>query len=208
MIYAQMTAPVAVANAVAIPAGSFVQGKVEKLARNGTRAEMLLQSVSVIFPAGYVANIAGPVAIESAEGTAWKVATKGGMSGALAAPLIGGAGGAVIGHAANGSRGTTVNGLTVNPDRLQSTAIGGITGFAAGAVIGLVLLSHSRQFYVEVGSPMEMALPQPLTLVDDEISDTLRKSLSPPPPIGDAPGTPDIVIPGTPSIPGTPYPCD
>jgi hypothetical protein len=27
------------------------------------------------------------------------------------------------------------------------------------------------------------------------------------PPTGDSSGTPDIVIPGTPSIPGSPYPC-
>jgi len=38
---------------VIIPAGTFVQGKVERLTRNGSRAEMALQSVSVMFPDGY-----------------------------------------------------------------------------------------------------------------------------------------------------------
>jgi type IV secretion system protein VirB10 len=153
MIYAQMTAPVTVGNEVALPAGSFVQGTVEKLSRNGSRAEMLLQSVSVVFPDGYVANIAGPLRIESDEGTAWKMATKGGVIGLIAAPAIGGVSGALIGRASSSS-GTTVNGVTFNPDRLQNTGIGSMAGLAAGTVVGFVLLSRSRRFYVEVGSPM------------------------------------------------------
>jgi len=70
LVYAQMTAPVPVGNSVAIPAGTFVQGKVDKLTRNGSRAEMLLQSVSVMFADGYVANVAGPLNMETDEGTA------------------------------------------------------------------------------------------------------------------------------------------
>jgi hypothetical protein len=231
MIYAQMTAPVAVENTVAIPAGSFVQGKVEKLSRNGSRAEIVMQSVSLIFPDGYVSNITGPLKIESDEGTAWRVPSKGGLIGAIAAPAIGGATGALIGHAAKSSSGTTINGLTVNPDRLQSTAIGGIAGLAAGGVVGLVLLTHSRQFYVEVGSPLETALPGPLTIAEVHSSEATHSLTTPAPPIApvarrpapaatppepspshicyrpDTPGTPPTVIPGTPPIgdsPGTP----
>lgn len=225
MIYAQMTAPVAVDNTVAIPAGSFVQGKVEKLSRNGSRAEIVMQSVSVIFPDGYVSNIAGPLKIESDEGTAWRVPSKGGIIGMIAAPAIGGATGALIGHAANSSSGTTINGLTVNPDRLQSTAIGGMAGAAAGSIVGLILLAHSRQFYVEIGSPLETALPQPLTVAEaQDHASTMQAPLPvvrPPAPPSlppapspsqicytpDTPGTPPTVIPGTPPIgdsPGTP----
>jgi hypothetical protein len=228
-IYAQSTAPVAVGNSVAIPAWTFVQGKVKKLVRNGTRAEMSLDSVSVIFPDGYVANVAGPLNLETDEGTAWKVASKGGMIGAIAAPAIGGAAGALIGHAANSSSGMTLNGLTINPDRLQSTAIGTMAGLGAGGILGMVFLFHSRQFYVDVGSPMELTLPQPLTLAQAQVDDAIRNSQSQPPPIPpvarhpsppdpwptfthtcytpDTPGTPPTVIPGTPPMgdaPGTP----
>jgi type IV secretory pathway VirB10-like protein len=59
-IYTQVTAPVPFDNEVAIPAGTFVQGKLDKLSRNGTRAVMLMQSAAVVFPDGYVAQIAKP----------------------------------------------------------------------------------------------------------------------------------------------------
>lgn len=231
LVYAQMTAPVPVGNSVAIPAGTFVQGKVDKLTRNGSRAEMLLQSVSVMFPDGYVANVAGPLNIETDEGTAWKVATKGGIIGAIAAPAVGAAAGALIGHAANGSSGTTLNGMTFNPDRLQSTAIGSMAGLGAGGILGFFFLAHSRQFFVDVGSPMELTLPQPLTLAQAQLDDSIRQSQTPPPPIvpvarrppapppdssptfthtcytPDTPGTPPTIIRGTPPVgdsPGTP----
>ncbi|MCU1310775.1 MAG: hypothetical protein JWO20_1900, partial [Candidatus Angelobacter sp.] len=70
-IFAQTTSPVIVSNQVVIPAGTFVQGKVDKLARRGSRGELLMRSVSVVFPNGYVASIGGPVNMESDEGTAW-----------------------------------------------------------------------------------------------------------------------------------------
>ena len=228
-VYGQMTAPVVVGNAVAIPAGAFVQGKVNKLARNGTRAEMSLDSVSVVFPGGYVANVSGPLNLETDEGTAWKVATKGGLIGAIAAPAAGGAAGALIGHAASSSNGMTLNGLTINPDRMQSTAIGGIVGLGAGSALGLYFLLRSRQFYVDAGSPMELTLPQPLTLAQAQVDDAVRQSQAQPPPITPVakrplpppvdttpthtcytpgtPGTPPTVIPGKPPIgdsPGTP----
>jgi len=216
-----MTAPLVVGSAVAIPAGTFVQGKVNKLARNGTRAEMSLDSVSVIFPDGYVANVAGPLNLETDEGTAWKVATKGGVIGAIAAPAVGGAAGALIGHAASSSNGMTLNGLTINPDRMQSTV---------GGALGMYFLLRSRQFYVDGGSPMELTLPQPLTLAQAQVDDAVRQSqaqtqpitpvarrpLSPPVDTTPThtcytpglPGTPPTVIPRTPPVPGTPYPCN
>src|ERR1051326_9171522 len=60
-IYAQVTSPIASGNQVMIPAGTFVQGTVEKLGRNGSRGELLLQSMSIIFPDGYVASVPGPM---------------------------------------------------------------------------------------------------------------------------------------------------
>jgi len=155
------------------------------------------------------------------------VASKGGIIGAIAAPAIGGTAGALIGHAANSSSGTTINGMTVNPSRPQSTAIGSIAGLAAGSVIGFVLLERSRQFFVDVRSPMELTLPQPLTLAQAQVDDVIRQSQMQPPSITpvarrpplpppdttdtcytpETPGTPPTVIPGTPPIgnsPGTP----
>ncbi|HZE26168.1 MAG TPA: hypothetical protein VE083_02220 [Terriglobales bacterium] len=101
-IYAQTVAPIVVGDQVVVPSGTFVQGKLDRLARNGTRAEMLLQSASVIFPDGFVANAAGPVKVESEEGTAWRVAGGGNIAGAIAAPLAGLGLGTLIGHQAGG----------------------------------------------------------------------------------------------------------
>lgn len=122
-----------------------------------------------------------------------------------------------------------MNGMTFNPDRLQSTAIGSMAGLGAGGILGFFFLAHSRQFFVDVGSPMELTLPQPLTLAQAQVDDSIRQSQTPPiipvarrppppPPDSsstfthtcytpDTPGTPPTIIPGTPPIgdsPGTP----
>ena len=244
-IYAQITAPVPVGNEVVIPAGTFVQSKVDNLSRNGSRAEMLMQSAAVVFPDGYVANIAEPITVESDEGTAWLNPSDGAKVGAIAAPMAGLGLGALIGNAAHTTRSSSLGGMTITSSTPKGLAIGSIVGLAAGAAVALVLLSHSRQFFVDVGSPMEMTLPQPLTLAENQVAEAIRQVQAQPPtvvpviprpqpppltptntgtcytpdtpgtppivipgtpPIGNSPGTPDVVIPGTPAISGTPYP--
>jgi hypothetical protein len=97
-IYTQITFPVNSGNAVVIPAGTFVQGVVDRLDQSHGRAELHLQSMSITFPDGYVAPIAGPVTLETAEGYTLK--DPGSNRGALALGLIGGGAGvgALIGH--------------------------------------------------------------------------------------------------------------
>jgi len=227
-IYAQTVAPIAVRDRVVIPPGTFIQGKLDKLARNGTRAEMTLQSVSVMFPDGFVASANGPMNVESDEGTAWRIPSGGNVAGAIAAPLAGLGLGTLIGHEAGG-KGTNINGMTYNPGGLKSTAIGGMVGLAAGGAVSFIFLAHSRQFVVDVGSPMEMTLPQPMTRAESKVSDAVRDAQAhpvtpmpvakrPPPAVvgptntgtcytPGTPGTPPTVILGTPPIgdsPGTP----
>ena len=55
-IYTQTVAPILVGDQVVIPPGTFVQGKLDKLSRNGTRAQLRLQSASVVCPDGFVAK--------------------------------------------------------------------------------------------------------------------------------------------------------
>jgi len=223
-IYAQTTSPVTVGNAVVIPAGTFIQGAIDKVSRDGTRGELQMQSAAVIFPNGYTANISAPMTIESDEDTAWRQPTKGGIAAAIAAPAAGLGLGLLIGHAANSSPGTTINGMTVNVSRAESTGIGAVVGGAIGGVIGFALLLHTRQFFVDVGSPMEMTLPQPLSLQTTQVAAALNAPPLPAPmaaprPLpyafsstgtcytGGSPGTPGTYVPGTPPIgnsPGTP----
>src|SRR3954463_7290136 len=112
-IFAQTTSPLIVSNQVAIPAGTFVQGKVDKMTRRGTRGELLMQSVSVVFPNGYVATIKGPSSMESDEGTAWSNPSSAEKAGIFAAPLAGLGIGAAIGAAQHTTQSSTLGGTTL-----------------------------------------------------------------------------------------------
>jgi hypothetical protein len=228
-LHAQTTAPVTLGDQVVIPAGVFVQGKVDKLRRNGNRGEMQMQSVSVIFPDGYVANIAGPLTIESDEGTAWLTPSGKAQAGMVIAPLAGLGIGAAIGSAAHTTQSSTLGGSTITSSSPKGIAIGSLVGLGIGAAVALVLLTHSHQFYVDSGSPMEMTLSQPVTLTQSQVSNAVREALEHPiavpipsprpvPAMAEStdhgtcytpgtPGTPDTVIPGMPATadsPGTP----
>jgi hypothetical protein len=227
-IYAQTTAPVAVGDQVLIPAGTFVQGKVDRLVRNGNHAEMLMRSASVIFPGGYVAKIAGPLSVESGEETAWRDPSDGAKAGAILAPMAGGGLGALIGSQIHTTQSSTLGGTTLTSSTPKGLAIGSMVGLGIGGAISLAILLHSRGFFVDVGSPMEMTLPQPLTLSGNQVADAARWAREHPvavpmpaprplpyPPSLDhgmcftpgTPGTPPTFIPGTPPVgnsPGTP----
>jgi hypothetical protein len=224
-VYAQTIFPVALGNEVVIPPGTFVQGKVEKLARNGSRGELHLQSMSVIFPDGYSAPVPGPMNLESDEGYVLLDPGKGRLAGAVAAPIAGLGAGLLIGRAASNSPGTTVGGMTVNVDKARSMGIGGVIGAAAGGIVSLVILTRSHQFFLDVGTPVEMTLQQPMVLETVQVDDAIRQSAEHPVPpqavaprpqpptstgtcyTAGTPGTPPTVIPGTPPIgdsPGTP----
>ena len=229
-IHAQTTAPVTVGDHVVIPGGIFVQGKVDKLTRKGNHSEMLMQSVAVIFPDGYVASIAGPLMIESEEGTAWLNPSSGVKAGAIIAPMAGLGLGALVGSAAHTTQSSTLGGNTITSSTPKGLAIGSVVGLAAGGVVALVLLTHSHQFFVEVGSPLEMTLPQPLTLAQADVVDANREArdnpaavpMPAPRPVPVAfpstptnhgtcftpgtPGTPPTVIPGVPGPNGVPGP--
>lgn len=229
-IHAQTTAPVVVGDHVVIPGGVFVQGKVDKLTRQGSRSEMQMQSVAIIFPDGSVANIAGPVHIESDEGTAWLNPSGRVKAGTVIAPLAGLGLGALIGSAAHTTQSSTLGGTTITSSTPKGIAIGSVVGLAAGGVVSLVLLTRGHQFFVDVGSPMQMTLPQPLTLAESQVAEALRAAQQNPPPVPvpaqrpqpavfpstptshgicytpDTPGTPPTVIPGIPGSNGVPGP--
>jgi dolichol kinase len=54
---------------------------------------------------------------------------------------------------------------------LRGVAIGSTVGLAAGAVVSLVLLARSRHFYMPIGSPLDMVLPQAVTLAQGQRAD-------------------------------------
>jgi hypothetical protein len=180
-IHAQTTAPVTVGDQVIIPAGVFVQGKVDRLRRDGDRGEMLMQSVSVIFPDGYVANIAGPINILSDEYTAWLTPGTGTKVAAILAPIAGVGIGAGIGSAAHTTQSSTLGGTTLTTSTPKGIAIGSGVGLGVGALVSILVLTHSHQFFVDVGSPMQMTLPQPLTITQNDVADNVREARDIPP---------------------------
>jgi hypothetical protein len=242
-IYTQITFPVNSGNAVVIPAGTFVQGVVDRLDESHGRAELHLQSMSITFPDGYVAPIEGPVTLETAEGYTLK--DPGSNRGALALGMIGGGMGigALIGHSAGSSSSvqtTTLpagctgpppyclsSSMTVPGRKGFDTGIGLTVGGAVGGIAALGVLGSSHHFFVDVGTPVDLTLRQPITLQGEEVAAATRqpaqegvsvqpvfpRPLPPPPPdIGPpnfpttTPGTPPTIIPGPPGPNGVPGP--
>lgn len=223
-IYAQITAPVAVAGHAVIPAGTFAQGPVERLVRRGSQGEIVMQSLALVFPNGYVARVAGPLDITSEEGTAWRDPGGGAKTAAFIAPAAGLGLGALIGSAAHTTQTSSLGGMTLTSRTPSGLAIGSLVGLAAGGAVALLLLVRSPHFYVDVGSTMQASLPQPLSLPAEQVEKSGAAQapaplVAPPSPrpvivpgntgicqTPGTPGTPPTVIPGTPPtvIPGTP----
>lgn len=227
VVYAQTTAPVVVADRTVIPAGIFIQGKVDKLTRNGSRATMLMSSAAVVFPNGYVVNIPGPLSVESDEGTAWRDPSTTARTGAIIAPIAGGGLGALIGSAVHTTQSASLGGTTITSSTPKGIAIGSMVGLAIGGAVSLAILLNSRHFFVDVGSPMGMTVPQPFLLSASRVAEAVRQAqehpvaapMPAPRPLPyrsydrgicftpGTPGTPPTIIPGTLPIgdsPGTP----
>jgi hypothetical protein len=191
-IYAQVTSPVDAENQVAIPPGTFVQGTVDKIQRDGGRGELRLQSMAITFADGYVTPIAGPIVLETTDGYAIKDPGSKRGAGAILLP-IGGAGlGALIGHSVGSSQSTLTSSIPqgCNPAQFgclstsmpipgskgKDTVIGASIGAVAGVAASLTLLTSSRHFYVDAGAPVQMTLQQPVTLPRDEVAKAMRQS--------------------------------
>ncbi len=234
-IFAQTTAPVILGDQVVIPGGSYVQGRVEKLSRNGTRAEMLMQSVSLVLPDGYVAKAGGPANIESEEWTAANDPPARSKAAIVLAPLLGIGLGMGIGAATDKPHTTTLSApsipatpgfpllpptpslppLTMTENSHKGLAIGGVVGSLAGVGVSFALIARSHQFYIEEGSPMSMTLPQAITLPRAQVNDADAKAPPLPVPVRPnrtrGPAVPSTTtgtcyFPGTPGTPGTHIP--
>lgn len=228
-IYAQINAPVDSGNEVVIPPGTFVQGKVDKLGRNGGRGELNLESMSITFPDGYVAPISGPITLESDEGYAIKDPGHGRMAGAFALPFAGAGIGALIGHSVGSSQSTLTTSLPPGcnpsfPNCLSSsmqvpgrkgidTGIGVVVGGAVGGIASIVMLVSSHDFYLVAGAPIQMTLQHPVTLQQDEVAEAVRQSIQRPVPEQPIAQRPQPPLPPpntdhgtcyTPDAPGTP----
>jgi hypothetical protein len=190
-VFAQVTNPVMVGDEVAIPAGTFVRGKVEKLTRRGTQGELLMQAASLVLGSGSVVELGGPITIESEQWTAWNNPEGRAKAGIILAPLVGSGLGMLIGNATDKTQTTTlgggtmpsggfgglpgpmqpVPGLTVTTRSHTGLFVGSAVGGAVGFLTSLALMAHSHQFYLEEGSPLAMVLTNPVSLTRAQIAE-------------------------------------
>jgi type IV secretion system protein VirB10 len=164
-VYLASTFPVVVGNRVMIPAGVYVQGVVDRVARAGHvkgKAQLDMHFTSIIFPNGSVVEIPGIVdsvpgarhqdVKDDGEGTIEQDADKGRNAAKVAEVAIP-TGGTV------GSIGGLSSGHPLE---------GGIIGIGAGlATAGLVsLFTRGADVNIETGTQVEMMLQRPLLLED------------------------------------------
>jgi hypothetical protein len=168
-VYLASIFPVVVGNKVMIPAGVYVQGVVDRVARAGRvkgKSQLDMHFTSMIFPNGSVVEIPGLVnslpgaktqqVKDDGEGTIEQDADRGRNAGKAAEIAIP-TGGTV------GSIGGLAGGHPI---------AGGIAGLGAGlAAVGLVsLFTRGADVNIESGTQVEMLLQRPLFLEEENLA--------------------------------------
>jgi type IV secretion system protein VirB10 len=141
-VYAETAFPFVVNERIVIPAGTYIQGKIERAQRGGHvkgRAEVLVHFTSMIYPSGYTVMLGGSVentpgaektSMKDSEGTIRqdsdagkkvKSAAEGATTGAIIGAVTGGGKGAGIGAGVGGVAGLAIGMLSRGADvRLES----------------------------------------------------------------------------------------
>ncbi len=161
-VYAETAFPFVVNERVVIPAGTYIQGKIERAQRGGHvkgRAEVLIHFTSMIYPNGYTVMLGGSVentpgaektSMKDSEGTIRQDSD----AGKKARETVGGATtGAVIGAITNGGKGAGIG-----------AGIGGAAGFAVG------MLSRGADVRLEPGTSIEMEIQREVQVDASRIS--------------------------------------
>ena len=161
-VYAETAFPFVLNEKVVIPAGTYVQGKIERVQRGGHvkgRAEVLIHFTSITYPNGYTVMLGGSVentpgaektTMKDSEGTIQQDSE----AGRKAQTAAGGAAtGATIGGVANG---------------LKGAGIGAGVGGAAGLAIGM--LSRGADVRLEPGTSIQMEIQREVTLDASRVS--------------------------------------
>jgi len=161
-VYAETAFPFVVNERVVIPAGTYVQGKIERAQRGGHvkgRAEVLIHFTSMIYPNGYTVMLGGSVentpgaektSMKDSEGTIRQDSD----AGKRAREAAGGATtGAVIGAITNGGKGAGIG-----------AGIGGAAGLAVG------MLSRGADVRLEPGTSIEMEIQREVQVDASRVS--------------------------------------
>jgi YMGG-like Gly-zipper len=161
-VYAETAFPFVVNDRVVIPAGTYIQGRIERVRRGGHvkgRAELLIHFTSMIYPNGYTVMLGGAVentpgaektSMKDSEGTIRQDSD----AGKKAREAAGGATtGAVIGAVTGGGKGAGIG-----------AGVGGVAGLAVG------MLSRGADVRLEPGTSIEMEIQREVTVDASRIS--------------------------------------
>jgi len=155
-VYAETAFPFVVSERVVIPAGTYIQGKIERVQRGGHikgRAEVLIHFTSMIYPSGYTVLLGGSIentpgaektSMKDSEGTIRQDSDAGKKAETAA------------GTAATGA---TIGGVTSG---LKGVGIGAAAGAAAGLAIGM--LSRGADVRLEAGTSIQMEIQREVTV--------------------------------------------
>lgn len=155
-VYAVTTFPVVIGGRMVIPAGTYVQGVIDRVRRGGHvkgKPEILMHFTSLVFPNGYtvlmpagVENVPG-AEHEKIKGKEGAIQGEGNKADKIKTAAGAGATGAVIGAATTGSG--------------KGALIGGGIGGAAGMAIAMLSRSDVQ---LRPGTSIEMVLQRSLQL--------------------------------------------
>src|SRR6202158_1598356 len=161
-VYAATAFPFVVNDRVVIPAGTYIQGKIERAHRGGHvkgRAELLIHFTSMIYPSGYTVMLGGSVentpgaektSMKDSEGTIRQDSDAGKKAKSAAE---GATTGAVIGAITGGGKGAGIG-----------AGVGGVTGLAIG------MLSRGGDIRLKPGASVEMEIQREVTVDASRIS--------------------------------------
>jgi hypothetical protein len=159
-VYAQTVFPFVANDRVLVPAGTYIQGKiqhVEKPGRSKKRAELLMHFTTMIYPSGYTVMLPGSVentpgadnkSVKDKEGTIQQDKDTGKrIEDAAKGAAVGGTVGTIGGVAAGGYNGARY---------------GGLAGIAGG--VAWALLKHGPDVKLEVGTSIEMEIQRDISV--------------------------------------------
>ena len=155
-VYAETAFPFVLNERVVIPAGTYIQGKIERVQRGGHvkgRAEVLIHFTSMIYPSGYTVMLGG--SIENTPG-AEKTSMKD-SEGTIRQDSD--AGKKATTAAGTAATGATIGGVTSG---LKGAGIGAAAGGAAGLAISM--LSRGADVRLEAGTSIQMEIQREVTV--------------------------------------------
>jgi type IV secretion system protein VirB10 len=156
-VYAETAFPVAIGGRMVIPAGTYVQGVIDRVHRPGRvkgKAEILMHFTSLVFPNGY--TVVMPAGIENVPGAEHEKVK--GQEGTIQGE--GNRGEKVKTAAGTAATGAVIGAATTGSGK--GAGIGGGIGGAAG--LAIAMLSRGPDVRLLPGTSLEMVIQRPLTI--------------------------------------------